>query len=49
MYEFTRRSFLERVSTWFTVLDEDRYSSNWYSPDKLFLTLARRQPAAASG
>lgn len=42
MYEFTRTSFLDRVAPWFTVVNEATYAHNWYSPNKLFLTLARR-------
>ena len=41
MWEFTRSSFLDTVSQSFKIVGQKEYSRNWYSPDKVFLTLAR--------
>lgn len=42
MHEFTQSSFVDGVSSWFSILNQARYSRNWLSPDKLFMTLGKR-------
>ena len=39
MSEFTRRSLNETLTETFRVVATERYSSTWYSPEKLFLSL----------
>lgn len=41
MWEWRRSSFLDAVSRSFQVVGKTEYSRSWYSPNKLFLTLAR--------